>query len=210
MMRCVIRLATDPGIVPILSTRAVTRKFRLFYCACCRLRWNLLPALGQRAVEVVEQYADGRVNAQRLRGARRSAQAVEWSVRPAWRAGVYTHGEPDAASTARLAVAATEVHARLQSGWAPDGSPVSSADQVALLRELFENPFNPITIVPAWLTPTVIALAKAIRAEQTFDQMPVLGDALQDAGCDRAELLNHCYGPGPHVAGCWLLDRLSA
>jgi hypothetical protein len=47
-----------------------------------------------------------------------------------------------------------------------------------------------------------------IRAGRVFELMPVLGDALQDAGCDRAELLDHCRDPGPHAAGCWLLDGL--
>jgi hypothetical protein len=91
----------------------------------------------------------------------------------------------------------------------PDGSPVSAADQVTFLRELFENPFRPVAIEPAWFTPTVLTLAHVIQAERAFDLLPALGDALQDAGCDRAEVLDHCYAPGTHAAGCWLVDRLS-
>jgi hypothetical protein len=42
-----------------------------------------------------------------------------------------------------------------------------------------------------------------------FDQMPVLADALQDAGCDNTDILNHCRQPGEHVRGCWVVDLLT-
>jgi hypothetical protein len=35
---------------------------------------------------------------------------------------------------------------------------------------------------------------------------PALADALQDAGCDSTEVLDHCLGAGPHVRGCWVVD----
>ena len=38
--------------------------------------------------------------------------------------------------------------------------------------------------------------------------MPILADALQDAGCDNEDILSHCRGEGPHVRGCWVLDLL--
>jgi hypothetical protein len=111
--------------------------------------------------------------------------------------------------TVRLVVAAAEVHARLRLGSVREGFPVSAVDQVVLLRELFANPFCPVKIANEWLTPTVVNLACTIHKNRTFELMPVLGDALQDAGCNRTEILEHCYGSGPHVAGCWLLDRLT-
>jgi hypothetical protein len=88
------------------------------------------------------------------------------------------------------------------------GSLVAAPDQAALLRDIFGNPFRPVAIEAAWFTRTVVALADVIRAGRVFELMPVLGDALQDAGCDRDELLDHCRGAGPHAAGCWLLDGL--
>ena len=39
-----------------------------------------------------------------------------------------------------------------------------------------------------------------------FAAMPILADALQDAGCDHEDILSHCRGPGPHVRGCWVID----
>ena len=59
---------------------------------------------------------------------------------------------------------------------------------------------------PAWLSTTVIALAQGIYDEHAFDRLPILADALQDAGCDHADILDHCRGSGPHVRGCWVVD----
>jgi hypothetical protein len=83
--------------------------------------------------------------------------------------------------------------------------------ECALLRDLFGNPFRPPPAVdPAWLTwngGTVAHLARSIYDEGAFDRMPVLADALEEAGCTDAEILIHCRG-GPHVRGCWLVDAL--
>jgi hypothetical protein len=95
-------------------------------------------------------------------------------------------------------------------GHVPGGVPVGATDRAALLRELFENPFRPVEIASQWLTSTVVTLARVIHVDRSFHLMPVLGDALQDAGCSSAEVLEHCYGSGPHVAGCWLLDAIRA
>ncbi|MBA4192079.1 MAG: hypothetical protein C0467_29220 [Planctomycetaceae bacterium] len=77
-----------------------------------------------------------------------------------------------------------------------------------LLRELFGNPFRPVTVDPSWLTSTVNALAEGIYAYRAFDRMPILADALQDAACDNDEVLAHCRGPGSHVRGCFVVDLL--
>jgi hypothetical protein len=52
----------------------------------------------------------------------------------------------------------------------------------------------------------VTALAKAIYGERAFDRLPILADALEEAGCTNAELLGHCRQPGVHVRGCWVVD----
>jgi hypothetical protein len=62
-----------------------------------------------------------------------------------------------------------------------------------------------IVINPAWLTSTVLALARQMYDSRDFSAMPILADALQDAGCDNEDILKHCRGPGPHVRGCWVL-----
>lgn len=76
-----------------------------------------------------------------------------------------------------------------------------------LLREVFGNPFRRVKRDPAWLTSDVVALARGIYDERAFDRMPILADALQDAGCTNEGLLNHCRDPDQlHVRGCWALD----
>lgn len=79
---------------------------------------------------------------------------------------------------------------------------------MALLHEIFGNPAKPVARDPSWLTSTVAALAGGIYAENGFDRLPILADALMDAGCDDAELLTHCRSDGPHVRGCWAVDLL--
>ena len=80
--------------------------------------------------------------------------------------------------------------------------------QAGLLREIIGNPFRSPTFAPAWRSAAVIGIARAIYADRAFDRMPILADALQDAGCDHADVLEHCRGPGPHVRGCWVVDLL--
>jgi hypothetical protein len=75
-----------------------------------------------------------------------------------------------------------------------------------LLRELIGNPFRPVTLSPEWLTSTVTAVARGMYDTRDFSPMPILADALQDAGCEHPYILSHCRGPGPHVWGCWVVD----
>ena len=76
----------------------------------------------------------------------------------------------------------------------------------ALLRDVFGNPFRPAAFSPAWRTDTVLALAQQMYDTRDFGAMPIMADALQDAGCDNGDVLNHCRGDGPHVRGCWVVD----
>ena len=75
-----------------------------------------------------------------------------------------------------------------------------------IMRCIIGNPFRPVTLLPEWRTSTVLALAEGIYAERAFDRLPILADALEEAGCDHADMLNHCRGPGAHVRGCWVVD----
>lgn len=79
--------------------------------------------------------------------------------------------------------------------------------QSALTRDVF-GPilFRPDTLDPRWRTETVVPLAAGIYADRAFDRLPILADALEDAGCDNADILTHCRGDGPHVRGCWVVD----
>lgn len=82
-----------------------------------------------------------------------------------------------------------------------------SRGQAEIIRCIFGNPFRPPMQVE-WRTPTTVALATAIYEERRFGDMPILGDALEEAACTDAVILDHCRGPGTHARGCWLVDLL--
>ena len=75
-----------------------------------------------------------------------------------------------------------------------------------LVRDIFGNPFRPVSLDPAWRTRTAVALARQMYESRDFGAMPILADALQDAGCDNNDILDHCRGPSPHARGCWVVD----
>jgi hypothetical protein len=80
-----------------------------------------------------------------------------------------------------------------------------------LLRDIFGNPFRPVTADPSWLawnSGTILHLAQGIYGDRRFDDLPILADALEEAGCTNADILTHCRQPGEHVLGCWVLDNL--
>jgi hypothetical protein len=84
-----------------------------------------------------------------------------------------------------------------------------------MVRDIFGNPFRPVRLGRAWLTPTVTNLAQSAYEERALPsgeldptRLAVLADALEEAGCDQPGLLSHLRGPGPHVRGCWALDLL--
>jgi hypothetical protein len=85
-------------------------------------------------------------------------------------------------------------------------------DQVALMRCVFGNPFRSMPTADltwlAWNDGTVPKLAQAIYEERHFADLPILADALEEAGCDNADILTHCRGGGEHVRGCWVVDLL--
>jgi hypothetical protein len=85
-------------------------------------------------------------------------------------------------------------------------------NQVNLLRDLFGLlPFREVHVNPTWLSwngGTIPRLAQAIYGERAFDLLPVLADALEEAGCTNRDILSHCRSGGEHVRGCWVVDAL--
>jgi hypothetical protein len=80
-------------------------------------------------------------------------------------------------------------------------------DLAELVRDIFGNPFRPVTFSPSWRTDTAVSLARQMYESREFSAMPILADALQDAGCDNDDILNHCRDAKQvHVRGCWVVD----
>jgi len=74
---------------------------------------------------------------------------------------------------------------------------------------IFRQPVPPGEGEAAWLTTDVLALARGIYDVCAFDRMPILADALQDAGCNNDDVLTHCRDANQvHVRGCWVVDLL--
>jgi hypothetical protein len=78
--------------------------------------------------------------------------------------------------------------------------------QAALLRDLFGNPFRPASLGAAWLTRDASTLAQSIYDDRNFVDLPILADALEEAGCSDPDILGHCRSGGDHVRGCWVVD----
>jgi hypothetical protein len=121
-----------------------------------------------------------------------------------------------------IRTASTQCVTNLEAVWWGWDDPTAAAEQAAverearnalcaLIRDIFGNPFRPVPVPPAWLAwndAAIPRLAHAIYDERAFGRLPVLADALEDAGCTDRAILGHCRGPGPHVRGCWVVDLL--
>ena len=83
--------------------------------------------------------------------------------------------------------------------------------EALLFYDIAGHIITPAQIDPLWLAwndGTVRQLAGAIYDERAWDQMPILADALEDAGCQDARIFDHCRGGGPHTRGCWVVDLI--
>jgi hypothetical protein len=196
---------TDPQkMLAFLRGKASDRKLRLFLCACCRLRlWSELLQEARSAVEVCEDYADGQATKKQLKQARLAARKTSGHAdkNPGlgyWSVAVYV------AWTAARENSDEAVH---EAGAYINRQLPTTA---AIIRDIF-NPFRPVVLDPVWITcngGTVVKVAQAIYDERRFHDLPVLADALEEAGCHNAEILGHLRGGGEHVRGCWAVDLL--
>jgi hypothetical protein len=197
------------------------RKFRLLGCySLRRLQPLALNDLFGRALDIAELVFDGETPLADLRAAVGRAQEGYAE----WRSDLEDPGallaqdldslladHPYAAASRGIASATLQHPARIRAFnrgevLGSQGEIESSAELAQLVRELFGNPFRPVAFDPEWRTSNVVSLAKSMYEARDFSAMPILSDALQDAGCEQADILDHCRGPGPHVRGCWVVD----
>jgi hypothetical protein len=184
-------------------TKVGRRKLRLFGCACWRrARHDLPPEVHVRALEFAERFADGLVGREEalsvLREILEALRSWDW-----WRRQTIENllsPRPQVAAGVGLRVGLV-----LRSDEDDDRA------RAALIRDLWGNPFRPLSVASAWLKwndGVVPCLARSVYEEGAFERLPVLADALEDAGCRHEPLLGHLRGPGPHVRGCWAVDLL--
>jgi hypothetical protein len=200
----------DPHkMLDFLRGKISDRKQRLFACACCRRIWHLLTDTRSRtAVEVAERLAEGLATEEARDLAIKAAQAV-FRDRDRERMDSAAYFAEIAAWLAACGTGrATARAAGHAATWATHDDTPERARQAALLRDILGNPFHPATIEPAWRTPDVVAHAQLIYDDRAFDNLPVLADALEEAGCADGQILGHLRGGGDHVRGCFVLDVL--
>lgn len=202
-------LTDDLGIVAIKFS---TRRFLLVNCGICRSMARLfLDKQARRALAVLEESADKPLSLAEQR------EALNWAhsslVLSARKPGV------EAAYFMRCAVhnllipepgrsrneSGNFIRALEESG---DQQSELWARVAAVIQDVAGNSSRPIVADSAWLTSDVVALASAIYQDRAFDRLPILADALEEAGCTNADILLHCRQPGEHVRGCWTIDLL--
>lgn len=191
------------------------RKLRLWACGCCRLAWRWLGPHAHRAVDVAETHSDLDAPATDLAACRAEVEEKTYleGGEPVYDPAFYACGEPiaDAAVGASFYSATTVASELTEEGADFDDRFAAAvarerAAHARLLRDIFGNPFRPVAFSPEWRTGTAAALARQMYESRDFTAMPILADALQDAGCDDEDVLAHCRGDGPHVRGCWVCD----
>lgn len=202
------------------------RKKVLFCVACCRRLDEFLSDYGRQQLAVLERSANRALSSKKKSQMYNDAMASADSRS-------YQMGSPEgcarwlAATTLYFAISANcggtvyNAARAVQAAQSdPDtfdltkpGPPMpgNAAELVAHAQMLrcIVAPFRPKRrqSLP-WRSITVLSIANEIHDNHSFDHLPILADALEDAGCDDADILSHLRGGGPHTRGCWPIDRI--
>jgi hypothetical protein len=212
------------------SERPQTRQSRMYLVACARRRWAQLPRACRLLVNLAESVAEPRRGREGLRAAVASIalELMHSDTDPedfAWAESALEEANLGAEFEAARLGAGDDCppnHHLPPAWWAlarlvylpfEQNTPSyhwvgPSLHSVELLREVYGNPYRRLLFNPAWRTATVTTLARQMYDGRDFGAMPILADALQDAGCDSEEVLNHCRAGGEHVRGCWVVDTV--
>lgn len=211
--------------------RGSDRKLRLFACTCYHRLGHLLPDADARgAIRVAEQVADGTATVSELHGVRSEVKRLYDNLEPTWQMPegaerTALHARWVALSFADSVCSSPQKAAYMANSYdkeipnltkPPRGHRQPTHWELVcackrahcqFLRDIFGNPFRPITFSPEWRTDTAFTLARQMYDAREFSAMPILADALQDAGCDSDDILNHCRDVNQvHVRGCWVVD----
>jgi len=196
-----------------LRFAASDRKLRLFACACCHRVWDRFRGDQRHIIILSERVAEGHLGRSELMTALCSRIGYahrRWAREggnPLVGAVVATTQCPAVEGAIETAEAVASAVFRDRGGSLPARDSEKSA-QAELLREIVGNPFRPSHFSPRWRTANTVDLARTIYQEKAFDRMPILADALMDAGCADECILDHCRSPESHVRGCWVVDLI--
>lgn len=215
-----LRDATTPfktrwqGWVEVPRFNNGKRKWGLVLCAWSRLLLHLLSIEeAHRLVDTAERFVEGE--------AERDVQAFQTlgdALGAAEKSGEHSDYHLEQAGISRLLVGMIDAIRHIQTAkhegcrnllQATAELSNLRARQAVLFRDVMGNPFQAPSFDPnwrSWAGGTVERIAQAIYDEKRFDNIPVLADALEEAGCDDAAILSHCREGGKHTLGCWVLD----
>jgi hypothetical protein len=210
-----------------LEERSSDRKRRLLGVACCRRIWHRMTDPRSRmAVEMTERFIEGQVSEVDLEAVSREAE-VAYHERAH---GRWYHGEDAAWVTAMAPVwkpkqwpclgtvvsetvmvaghfaGLSGTNKKTRKAAYGRGYEAERTAQAHLIRDIYGNPFRPVAFDPRWRTADTLGLARGVYEDRAFDRLPLLADALMDAGCADAAVLGHCRSDGLHTRGCWVVD----
>jgi hypothetical protein len=199
------RYALDANPRGALRTgRIPKRKLRLMTCANVR---SVLRVVGDErtraAIELAEHYAEEEVPDSESIAIQHAIRVIDALFHP-------EETVSDIVTAAHFALGAdpSVLLIAADAAWRVTSfNPDERQFQNAVLRDILGNPFRPVHFSPNWRTDTAELLARQIYESRDFSVMPILADALQDAGCDNDDILNHCRNPDQfHGRGCWVVD----
>jgi hypothetical protein len=199
---------TEPReILPYLHLHSSARKLRLLYCAFSRIIWDQLAPEHRRVVETAECLADGLVSPTKWEEVSRQSGFRERVSYPGfctlWTEGVETSLAMQYVRNVLWPKARMYCQGTL--------TLAERKVQCDAIREIFGQFHWNVKILPTWLQwneGICVTLAKVIRRQGRFENMPILADALEEAGCNNPAILNHCRQTADHVRGCWVLDLI--
>jgi hypothetical protein len=206
-------------MLEFLREKSSDRKLRLFACACCRRIPEVSTYRRARiALDAVERYADGLEDESSvLEFGEAAYKGARWTRDGTRSAAVAASQACCNPSETHLFLTCVNVVCNNVVG--TEAVNAERAFLAACLREIFGPlPFRPVSLDPSWLTwkdGTIPKMAQVIYEDRDLPsghldnaRLAVLGDALEDAGCTDADILNHCRAAAPHVRGCWVIDLL--
>ncbi len=190
------------------------RKLRLFGVSCCRQNDDVFDdPREQHAIVTAEKLADGSITEAECSKAAAGLYDIRDELTEKFRLEWEVISFPLCLLAPRFAkddasyCARTIAEFARYSALAFDGIEHElMSRQADLIRDIFGNPFRPVAFDPRWRTSDTVGLAQAIYEDKAFDRMPILADALMDAGCEDDQIIAHCRAAGPHVRGCWVVD----
>jgi hypothetical protein len=209
-----LKCKTPHKMLEFLQGRTSERKLRLFACSCCRrIPASATYARARKAIEVAERYADGLASRHEMREAGKAADRGATWVRDGTRSAAVAASQA-CSSLRETAYFRTCLNVLDNDAPTPAAMKKERAILAGLLRDLVGPlPFRAVTVDPSWLSwdaGAIPKMAQAIYEDCSFAELPILADALEEAGCSDADILAHCRRRGEHARGCWVLDLILA